>query len=700
MELIDRFLSMVPPVYSGNVKVYRTVWLFLSLLIGTTSFVSAQRLIQIRTFDLNLQPMKNVEVSINNKGYVSTGEKGETFVEFAESELPIKTIKIKNDQLEPESWSHSKGVLEIVVRKKNYQVVAIFIKDASRKSMANLPVTFTGSKTIKSTTNAEGKLEMLLPLDEKINASQFAISGYEISGLQQLSGENVLIIDPVKKETPPEVITSSSPQQKRAIPEEEYFNNFDLSKLDSIQSLTVFYAVFKNYQIQDLNENVRTRVDKKFNELVQQLQDSAAMGNQQAPIGRISDSSFVRDDVQNLLNQASRENRTLQTQRSEFDEKIRIINQKLERGITTLDPESREGVLSDLLALEKLLTENEGRFYKNLNDYREIINSLKQRYFDFQSLETRLSESEAKRLEEQRVFRQRLIGISLLVVTFAILIILLISFSSRLRKQKQDLMLANGEVQRINENLEGIVTERTKLLADANRELDTFLYRASHDLRSPLSSIIGLCNLALYLSDGEAKELVKKVASTTEGMDKLLKKLSIVSEINLPTNYSKINLLEIVEDVQFKFAGKIEGAGIKFYSDCPGELTFYSYPNLVDVVITNLIENALFYSVMRDPQNARVELKAAIVNDHIEFSVYDNGIGIDRSVQDRVFDMFFKGHVDAKGNGLGLYIVQKSVQALKGNLSLESQPGEYTLLTVKLPVSIIPVTEKLEEAMA
>jgi signal transduction histidine kinase len=71
----------------------------------------------------------------------------------------------------------------------------------------------------------------------------------------------------------------------------------------------------------------------------------------------------------------------------------------------------------------------------------------------------------------------------------------LIYFGGVLRKQKKQLIAANTEVKRINENLEGLVFERTHLLENLNSELDTFLYRASHDMRTPVRSILGLCHI-------------------------------------------------------------------------------------------------------------------------------------------------------------------------------------------------------------
>ncbi|HEY4656424.1 MAG TPA: HAMP domain-containing sensor histidine kinase [Cyclobacteriaceae bacterium] len=687
-------------VYNDLLKKLYTMFVFFAAVLPAEAQV--KHLIQVKTFDEQLQPMNNVDVSINDRDYISTGNKGTVFTELSEHELPIKTIKIKNQQFEAAAWNYSKSILEIVVRKKNYHLAQVTVKNPDEVPLANLTVTFEGKKTTTATTNAEGKLEIPLALEEKIgSASQFAVSGHEVIDLLLSDHENVLTVErirpaPFHEEVP---VESNKTDLNNPVTQEKYFKDFTLSKLDSIQSLTVFYAIFKNFAIKDLSEEVKRKVDSKFNELVAQLQDSIR-NNEDVFMGRISDSSFVNEDIKNLLNQAATENRTLKIQRTDFDEKMKIISTKLERGIVNLDAATRATLLSDLIALEKLLTENESRFYKNMGDYRQIINALKERYFDFQYLEDKLSESEARRLEEQRTFRQRLIGISVVVIAFAVLTILLFSFSNRLRKQKKDLMLANAEVKRVNENLEAIVKNRTRLLQEANRELDTFLYRASHDLRSPLCSIIGLCNIAIHLSEGEPKELVQRVAHTTNGMDKLLKKLSIISEINQPTGYSSITLLDIAENIRQKFNDVIRDENIEFDIDCPADLVFYSYPNLVEAVLTNLIENALFYSVMRDPRNACVELKASIKNDRIELCVRDNGIGVDYAIRHRLFDMFFKGHEDSKGNGLGLYIVQKSVQTLEGNVTVESEQGHYSQFVVQLPLNTIPLEEKLVGALA
>lgn len=660
----------------------------IALSITITGFAQEKQSIQVKTFDQKLQPLRNIELSINGKSFFSVGSKGIVFIELSNSELPIQTIKIKDEQLEPASWNFTKGVLEIVVRKKNYQLAHLVLRLPNGKPIALAQILFKGKKSVDVKTDAEGKFDVPLAIDERIaSANQFEVKDYRI--IRFSAQDNSLIAEPPKPKEEKVEEKKVEPVVAAAQKPVDTFKDIDLETLDSIQSITVFYAFFKNTPVMDLRPDARLRIDAKFNELVGKLQDPVRLqGN--GFIQSISDSSFVRDDIRNLLNQATIENKTLQSNRSDFDSKIKIVTGKLEKGIVNLDAAERKKLLSDLTLLENLLKENESRFYKNQNDYKNMINVLKEKYFDIRNLENKLSATEAMRLEEQRTFRQRLVAISSLVLLFAILIVLLISVRGKLRKQKAALILANNEVKRVNENLEGIVQHRTRLLVDANHELDTFLYRASHDLRSPLSSIIGLCNIAPHLT---REEFVEKVALTTNGMDHLLSKLKMMSEINRPTEYSSFSLLNAVERVRYRFKVQIESNRIQFRIDCPDTIVFYTYPDLLEIVLSNLIENALFYSKMGDRPVAIVEFTANAKADLVEFSVYDNGVGVDNSIRPKLFEMFFKGNEKSLGNGLGLYVVQKSVQALRGTINMESEPGSYTKFIVKIPLNHKKATE-------
>ena len=650
--------------------------------LALPAIAQEKHLIQVKAFDQQLNPFKNVEISINGKDYIKMNDKGIAFIELLDSELPLSSVKIKNDQLEAASWNYSKGIVEIIIRKKSYQMVQMVVKYPDNTPARNLRIIFHGTKTITSVTNNQGRFEIPLGLDERIVHTQFRADGFNVIALAQSEKENVLTIEPLLKVDIAEIPDNSKKKKEK---EADYFSDFDLSKLDSIQSLTVFYAVFKNVSMKDLSDATKARVDAKFSQLVKQLQDSLTR-KEVAFIGKISDSSFVSDDIKNLLAQASLESQTLESQREDFDEKIRVINEKMAAGIGNLDADTRSRLIDDITRLEMILTQNENRFYKNQNDYRQIINALKENFFDLEDLENKLSESEAQRLEEQARFRERLLITGSIIILFAILIVMLIWFGIKLRKQKTEVVRVNNEIQRINENLEGLVLERTKLLEEAHRELDTFLYRASHDLRSPVCSIIGLCNIATHFSNGETRDILEKVVFTTSAMDRLLKKLQIISEINQPSNFSPVNVHELIETVLFGYQDTIRKSDINFVVNCPAHLRIQSYPTLIEAILSNLIENALFYTALKSPNDGRIEFTAAISDNHLHLTLHDNGIGIENKIRERVFDMFFKGHVFSKGNGLGLYIVQKSVQALQGNVAIESVPGQYSRFVVWIPL--------------
>jgi len=412
------------------------------------------------------------------------------------------------------------------------------------------------------------------------------------------------------------------------------------------------------------------------------MEDSVARST--SPItATISDSSFVTEDIRSLLTYTTNESEVLQTNRAEFDEKIKVISNKLEKGIANFSADERQNLLTDLDRLEKLLIENEGKFYQNQSDYRLAINELREKYFDIQSLESRLSDSEKQRGEEQRIYNQRILIIAGVLIAFGALIILLISFSARVRKQAKDLKMANEEIQTINENLEAIVIKRTKLLEETNRELDTFLYRASHDLRSPIRSILGLCNI---IDSIPSSELLTRMKGTTLGMDRMLKKLIYISEISQQSsNISTVQVSTSIHEVKSRLEETIRDTGVKINVECPENITIRTSPALLENILTNLVENAIFFSMIKDSHHAQVDIKAIVQGNAMEISVYDNGVGIEEAIRPRLFDMFFTGHENAKGNGLGLYAVHKSVTALYGKINVESEVGRYSRISVLLP---------------
>jgi signal transduction histidine kinase len=648
------------------------VLVFFALFMGWESTLFAQEtsMIQIKAFDQQMNAASNLSISINDKEFFQLADKKATFYEVPKADLPPSSIKLNRPEWEVESWNFSKGTLEIIIRPKAYQMVKLSVQLTTRKPVAGVMVNYHGRKPVNLTTDAAGTIELPVALDEQLTSNaQFSVSGYRVTRLLNSGNTRILLVEPEKQNA----------VQKEVIPT----SAFNLATLDSIKSLTEFYSMLKGQNMSELDEATRARIDERFHQLISELQPSA---KQNAFISRISDSSFVKNDVENLLKQAKFESNMMDDFRRDFDDKIQVINQKLSGGTAALNDVERENLFNDLSTLEEVLRRNEDKFYKNIADYRVMLRSLKASFSDIKDLQEKLSASEIRRLEEQREFRVKIVLAVTTLTLFGALLIWSMLLRARVVTQKKSLVKANDEIQRINENLEVLVFERSSQLVEAYREMDIFLYRASHDLRAPICTIIGLCNLALHQSNGD-NELVNKISNTAIKMDGLLKKLKMISEVNQPSNYSPVHLTQIIRNVNSLFSRSITENNIDVIVDNEANAHFYSYPDLIEIILYNLLENALFFSSIARDRHPKIQIMANVDRNNLFLSVYDNGVGIDDDMRIKLWNMFFVGHERSKGNGLGLYIVMKSVQSLNGKIDLESVSGAFTRFSVTIPIN-------------
>jgi len=112
----------------------------------------------------------------------------------------------------------------------------------------------------------------------------------------------------------------------------------------------------------------------------------------------------------------------------------------------------------------------------------------------------------------------------------------------------------------------------------------------------------------------------------------------------------------------------------------------YSDPVLIMIILENLIENAVLF---RRKRKATVELDLQSEDGHYILTVKDNGIGIPKEQHNKIFDMFFRASEKSYGNGLGLYLVNKAVKKLQGNIRIESEENEFTIFTVSFPHELV-----------
>ncbi len=223
-------------------------------------------------------------------------------------------------------------------------------------------------------------------------------------------------------------------------------------------------------------------------------------------------------------------------------------------------------------------------------------------------------------------------------------------------------------------------------LKQTNFELDSFVYRASHDLRAPLRSVLGLLNLIRM----EAAESQK--AAYINLAEKSINKLdSFILDL---TNFSRNSRMEIQRDpIDFDEVIKecldnlkyMENADkVEIRLDIQEEDPFLSDSGRISILFQNLISNAIKYRRMIEGSYVDIRVKTTIQGAWIEVS--DNGKGIHAEYLGRIFEMFFRASEDSYGSGLGLYITRQVAEKLGGRIEVDSTYNEGSSFRVFLPM--------------
>jgi signal transduction histidine kinase len=256
-----------------------------------------------------------------------------------------------------------------------------------------------------------------------------------------------------------------------------------------------------------------------------------------------------------------------------------------------------------------------------------------------------------------------------------------------IQAQAEELSESNQTISEVNEQLEQRIEARTAELKQAFKELDTFFYRSSHDFRRPLTTFMGLAEVARVLvKDPAALELFEKVNENALNLDKMLRKLQSISDVGAQELiYREVFLKDIFELELANLKSELDRKAIRTTLVVQLEYPFYSYAALIKIIVQNLLENAITFSATINPV---VQIKAYNSANEVIIEIQDNGLGIEAEYMDRVFEMYFRANDHSKGNGLGLYIVKKTVQKLRGRIELESQVGVGTTVRIFLPHKI------------
>lgn len=244
--------------------------------------------------------------------------------------------------------------------------------------------------------------------------------------------------------------------------------------------------------------------------------------------------------------------------------------------------------------------------------------------------------------------------------------------------RKQNLALASRE-----EELNVALRE----LSDRNFELDQLVYKTSHDLRSPLTSILGLVNIAKIDEDREHQaEYLGRIEKSILKLDEFVRSMlnyakASRTEVKMEPFELKtliencINDLEYLENFkQVKTTLTIDGKSESFTSD----------PLRLKIIFSNIISNAYKY-INPEADNSYLKITAVFKPTALVITFKDNGIGIHKSQIKKIFDMFYRATEKSEGSGLGMYIVKQSVNKLGGEISVESKVNVGTTFKIVLP---------------
>jgi PAS domain S-box-containing protein len=245
-----------------------------------------------------------------------------------------------------------------------------------------------------------------------------------------------------------------------------------------------------------------------------------------------------------------------------------------------------------------------------------------------------------------------------------------------------------AEIAAYTAELEKRVAERTAMLEASNKDLESFAYSVSHDLRAPLRGINGF---ALILEqeyanvlDDDGQSLLDNIRSNANKMDHLITDLLTLSRANHEQlNYTPVEMNALVRttyndlatpEVLEKFTFKVSNL-----PNVSADLT------LLRQVWTNLISNAIKYtSHQPDPQ---IEIDGYTEQSNCIYLIRDNGVGFNPHYKDRLFGIFQRLHQESEfeGTGVGLTIVQRIIQRHGGRVWAESEPGKGATFYVSLP---------------
>lgn len=238
----------------------------------------------------------------------------------------------------------------------------------------------------------------------------------------------------------------------------------------------------------------------------------------------------------------------------------------------------------------------------------------------------------------------------------------------------------------INQKIEERLHKQNLELSSSNEALEVFFHSISHDIKAPIAQLMGLTEIMRDEQDfGKLKKynLIKEksLANLNQFVNELLDQaVNKRKELDI----EEIDFANEIKKIVDSFSQQIHQSSIQVEQHIFQNQPFYSDLFRIKLLLQNIISNAIRY---HDEQKSKrlISITAEVTTGQCVLRIRDNGVGIPQDSLDKIFDLFYRASAEIKGTGLGLYIAKAACDKIKGKITVDSMPKEYTSFTISLP---------------
>jgi PAS domain S-box-containing protein len=228
-----------------------------------------------------------------------------------------------------------------------------------------------------------------------------------------------------------------------------------------------------------------------------------------------------------------------------------------------------------------------------------------------------------------------------------------------------------------------------KELQYKNNELDTFVYRASHDLRGPIATMLGLYEVMKLetANDMKPQEYLDIIQQSVVRLNTILDELMGLTKIKeMRIEKKEIDFNRLLNQIKVNLTDTPNYGLVSWQIALAVDSKVQTDENLLRIIIQNLAENALMFArLQRNEPYLRIEIEN-MPKTHLQIFVSDNGYGIKSEAIDKIFNMFYRASESSKGSGLGLYILKNALDKLNGTVVVKTEFGKGSSFLVTIPL--------------